>query len=71
MRGIEAEEAARHGVPSIRCFQLSGGAIETDNTQARYYTWLDQHHTSGLGENIPMSTAILGDGFVALPAAIR
>ena len=23
-------------------------------------------HTSGLGENIPMSTANLGDGFVAL-----
>jgi hypothetical protein len=30
-RGIEAEEAARHGVPSIRCFQLGGGAIEIDN----------------------------------------
>ena len=31
-----------------------------------YYTWVDQHNTSGLGENIPMSTANLSDGFVAL-----
>ena len=31
-----------------------------------YYTWVDQHNTSGLGENIPISTANLGDGFVAL-----
>jgi hypothetical protein len=31
-----------------------------------YYTWVDQHNTFGLGENIPMSTANLGDGFVAL-----
>ena len=29
-------------------------------------SWVDQHNTSGLGENIPMSTANLGDGFVAL-----
>ena len=31
-----------------------------------YYTWVDQHNTLGLGENIPMSTANLNDGFVAL-----
>ena len=31
-----------------------------------YYTWVDQHNTSGLGEDIPISTANLGDGFVAL-----
>jgi hypothetical protein len=27
---------------------------------------VDQHNTFGLGENIPMSTANLNDGFVAL-----
>ena len=36
------------------------------SAEASYYTWVDQHNTSGLGENIPMSTANLNDGFVAL-----
>ena len=31
-----------------------------------YYIWVDQHNTFGLGENIPMSTANLMDGFAAL-----
>ena len=34
--------------------------------EASYYTWVDQHNTVGLGENIPISTANLNDGFVAL-----
>ena len=37
-----------------------------NSAESSYYTWVDQHNTSGLGENIPMSTANLGDGFVAL-----
>ena len=36
------------------------------SAEASYYTWVDQHNTFGLGENIPMSTANLKDGFVAL-----
>ena len=32
----------------------------------RYYTWVDHHNTLGLGENIPISTANLNDGFAAL-----
>lgn len=36
------------------------------SAEASYYTWVDQHNTLGLGENIPMSTANLNDGFVAL-----
>ena len=36
------------------------------SAEASYYTWVDQHNTFGLGENIPMSTANLNDGFVAL-----
>jgi hypothetical protein len=39
---------------------------ETTSVEASYYTWVDQHNTLGLGENIPMSTANLNDGFVAL-----
>ena len=37
-----------------------------NSAESSYYTWVDQHNTFGLGENIPMSTANLSDGFVAL-----
>ena len=37
-----------------------------NSAESSYYTWVDQHNTFGLGENIPMSTANLNDGFVAL-----
>jgi hypothetical protein len=37
-----------------------------NSAEASYYTWVDQHSTFGLGENIPISTANLNDGFVAL-----
>jgi hypothetical protein len=40
--------------------------LGTNSAESSYYTWVDQHNTSGLGENIPISTANLGDGFVAL-----
>ena len=40
--------------------------FENSSAEASYYTWVDQHNTLGLGENIPMSTANLNDGFVAL-----
>ncbi|MEA3193171.1 MAG: hypothetical protein QOD26_1504 [Betaproteobacteria bacterium] len=36
------------------------------SAESSYYTWVDQHNTLGLGENVPMSTANLNDGFVAL-----
>ena len=39
---------------------------EKTSAEASYYTWVDQHNTLGLGENVPMSTANLNDGFVAL-----
>jgi len=50
-------------------FQYPGpgfDGIGENSAESSYYTWVDQHNTSGLGENIPMSTANLGDGFVAL-----
>ena len=37
-----------------------------NSAESSYYTWVDQHNTLGLGANIPMSTANLNDGFVAL-----
>lgn len=35
------------------------------SAEASYYTWVDHHNTLGLGENVPISTANLQDGFVA------
>jgi hypothetical protein len=40
--------------------------FEKNSAEASYYTWVDQHNTFGLGENVPMSTANLNDGLVAL-----
>jgi hypothetical protein len=40
--------------------------IGQNSAESSYYTWVDQHNTLGLGENVPMSTANLNDGFVAL-----
>lgn len=40
--------------------------VPDSSAESSYYTWVDQHNTLGLGENIPMSTANLQDGFVAL-----
>jgi streptogramin lyase len=49
-------------------YRYPGPSFEGEKTsvEASYYTWVDQHNTLGLGENIPMSTANLNDGFVAL-----
>ncbi|MBX5472356.1 MAG: hypothetical protein IRZ23_07830 [Acetobacteraceae bacterium] len=40
--------------------------IGDNSAEASYYTWVDQHNTLGLGEDVPISTANLNDGFVAL-----
>jgi hypothetical protein len=37
-----------------------------NSAESSYYTWVDQHNTFGLGENVPMSTGNLNDGIVAL-----
>jgi hypothetical protein len=49
-------------------YRYPGPSFEGEQTsvEASYYSWVDQHNTLGLGENIPMSTANLNDGFVAL-----
>jgi hypothetical protein len=40
--------------------------VGDNSAESSYYTWVDQHNTLGLGENVPISTANLNDGFVAL-----
>jgi hypothetical protein len=39
--------------------------FENGTGEASYYTWVDHHNTFGLGENVPISTANLNDGFIA------
>jgi hypothetical protein len=39
--------------------------VPNSSAEASYYTWVDHHNTVGLGENVPISTANLQDGFVA------
>jgi hypothetical protein len=39
--------------------------IGPNSAEASYYTWVDQHNTLGLGENVPMSTGNLNDGLIA------
>ena len=40
--------------------------IGDNSAESSYYTWVDQHDTFGLGKDVPMSTANLTDGVVAL-----
>jgi hypothetical protein len=46
--------------PQMQNVQTSGTA------EAPYYTWVDQHNTFGLGEDIPLITANAGDALIAL-----
>jgi hypothetical protein len=36
------------------------------SAESSYYSWVDQHNVTGLGDNVPMSTANLFDGVHAL-----
>src|SRR5579864_3090653 len=50
-------------------YQYPGPGFEgigDNSAEASYYTWVDQHNTFGLGEDIPISTANLTDGLAAL-----
>ena len=40
--------------------------IGDNSAEASYYTWVDQHNTLGLGEDVPVSTGNLNDGLIAL-----
>jgi len=39
--------------------------IGDNSAESSYYTWVDQHNTFGLGEDVPMSTGNLNDGLIA------
>jgi hypothetical protein len=39
--------------------------IGDNSAEASYYTWVDQHNTFGLGNDVPMSTGNLNDGLIA------
>jgi hypothetical protein len=39
--------------------------IGENSAESSYYSWVDQHNTFGLGEDVPMSTANLHGGLVA------
>ena len=54
-----ARRSARYPGPGFQ-------GIGDNSAESSYYTWVDQHNTFGLGEDVPMSTANLNDGLVAL-----
>jgi hypothetical protein len=39
--------------------------IGDNSAESSYYTWVDQHNTLGLGEDVPVSTGNLNDGLIA------
>lgn len=39
--------------------------IGENSAESSYYSWVDQHNTFGLGNDVPMSTGNLNDGIVA------
>jgi hypothetical protein len=50
-------------------YQYPGPGFEgigPNSAEASYYSWVDQHNTFGLGEDVPMSTGNLNDGLIAL-----
>jgi hypothetical protein len=40
--------------------------IGDNSAEASYYTWVDQHNTFGLGDDVPMSTGNLNQGLIAM-----
>ena len=61
-----ASTAPRAG-RSIRCRARSSAASPTAAAaEARYYTWVDQHDTLGLGKDVPIATGNQNDSLIAL-----
>ena len=55
-------------------YQYPGPGFEgigDNSAESSYYAWVDQHDTFGLGKDVPISTANLQDGFVALDRTAR
>jgi hypothetical protein len=50
-------------------YQYPGPGFEgigQNSAESSYYTWVDQHNTFGLGDDVPMSTANLHNGLVGM-----
>lgn len=66
---LNGPNATGHHCPEGFAFHRYPGpgfeGFESTSAEASYYTWVDHHNTVGLGENVPISTANLNDGFVA------
>jgi hypothetical protein len=43
--------------------------IGENSAESSYYSWVDQHNTFGLGDDVPMSTGNLNDGIIAYATA--
>jgi hypothetical protein len=46
--------------------ELGFAGIGDNSAEARYYTWVDQHNTLGLGNDVPISTGNENDALLAL-----
>jgi hypothetical protein len=46
------------------------GVTDSGSAEASYYTWVDQHNTLGLGEDVPISTGNENDALLALVNAV-
>jgi len=49
-------------------YQYPGPGFEgigENSAESSYYTWVDQHNTFGLGDDVPVSTGNLNDGLIA------
>jgi len=50
-------------------FQYPGPGFQgigQNSAESSYYSWVDQHNTFGLGEDVPMSTGNLNNGLIAM-----
>jgi hypothetical protein len=50
-------------------YQYPGPGFEgigPNSAESSYYSWVDQHNTLGLGDDVPISTGNLNDGLIAL-----
>ena len=56
------------GSPRFTTLSISEAASPASATtaEASYYTWVDQHNTLGLGNDVPISTGNENDALLAL-----
>jgi hypothetical protein len=67
MNGPEA--TGNHCPEGWKFYQYPGpgfAGIGPNSAESSYYSWVDQHDTFGMGKDVPVSTANLMDGLVAL-----